>query len=70
MTLTRNAVICTTTWSRTTFATNYGLMSPIWVAGLSLVTLSNVESVRLVVYDALESILMLTQAIPPTEITG
>jgi hypothetical protein len=45
-------------------------MSPIWVAGLSLVTLSNVESVRLVVYDALESILMLTQAIPPTEITG
>jgi hypothetical protein len=45
-------------------------MFPTWVAGLSLVTLSNVESVRLVVYDVLESILMLKQAIPPTEITG
>jgi hypothetical protein len=45
-------------------------MFPTWVAGLSLVILSNVESVRLVVYDVLESILMLKQAIYPTEITG
>jgi len=68
--LTRDTAICTTTWSRTTFAINCGSTFLIWVVDLSLATPSNVELVRINLHDIPERLLMLEQATRHTEITG